>query len=375
VVAVAVFLRSAPSGGRARPAPPPEQVWHLTNASFGDAQHGVVSMMGDGRYATYLTADGGRTWRTLWTQPGVTAFLDRTRAFSVDLGVAKSFGVTDDAGRTWQDGSQPISLAGAPVEIQPGRGLVGGPFFLNPSDGWWFGSRPVTGQPVLYRTADGGHSWREVLPFGVVSDPQTSLQLQTAFVDELHGALVVGPERPDAWPSVLVTPDGGQTWTAVTVAWPPASVPPGQESIVVPTLLTYQRRLVLELDVIVYRSSGASPVRGHVLSTSDDGGRTWGPWSTMPSTSTDGSGMAIDDAGTFLLADGRRLWSSADLGRTWHSRALNGLTGGLQSVIAAPDGSLFSVAHTGPASAVTVMLARDQPGGGRLTEIRLPPEP
>jgi photosystem II stability/assembly factor-like uncharacterized protein len=332
-------------------------------------------MMGGRRYATYLTINGGRTWRTLSTQPGVTAFLDRTHAVSVDLSLARTFGVSDDAGRTWQTGSQPISLAGAPVEILPGRGLVGGPFFLDPSDGWWFGSLPVAGQPVLCRTLDGGRTWFDLTPAGVVSDPQTSLQLQTAFVDELRGALVVGPEQPDAWPSVLVTQDGGRTWAPVAPAWPPASVPPGQGSIVVPTLVAYERRLVLELDLVVDRSSGPSTVRGHVLSISDDGGLTWGSWATMPSTSTDGAGMAVDGAGTFLLADGRRLWSSSDFGRTWHSRLLTGLAGGLLSVIAAADGSLFAVAQSGPAGAATLTLARSRDGGGQWTEIRLPPEP
>jgi photosystem II stability/assembly factor-like uncharacterized protein len=375
LVVVVVFLRTAPARlAAAHPSPTPaSQAWHLVNASFGDAENGAIDMMGGGRAATYLTSDGGRTWHTFRTRPAVTTFIDRTHGVTVDLSGSRTFGLSDDAGRTWLTAPQPISLAGAPVEIQPSSGIVGGPFFLDPADGWWFGSLPVSGQPLLWRTLDGGRTWTDVAPAGVVSDPETSLEVQTAFVNDLLGALVIGPERPGAWPSILLTRDGGQTWTPVELAWPRAGVTTGQGTFVVPTLRADQRTLVLELDVVQNPTSGAATPRGHVLSVSDDGGASWGPWATMPSTSTQGAGMAVTYTGDLLLADGRRLWTSPDLGRTWRSLSPKGLPGGVLSVIAAPDGTFFSVVQ--PPGAAAVALMRSTDGGGGWNEIRLPAAP
>jgi hypothetical protein len=142
--------------------------------------------------------------------------------------------------------------------------------------------------------------------------------------------------------------------------------------VVVPTLLAGGGLLVLSLDVAVDRSSGPSPLLGHLLATSEDAGLTWGPWTAMPSTSSLAATMASDGAGRLLLADGRRLWSSPDLGRTWSSRPVAGPAGQVSAMASALGGALFVITSSGPAGAASRTLLRSLDGGGRWTEVRLP---
>ncbi len=179
-------------------------------------------------------------------------------------------------------------------------------------------------------------------------------------------------DGPDTVPYLLVTRDGGRTWGSVSLAPPPAVVAPGQGAVVVPTLLARGGVLVLSLDVAVDRSSGPSPLLGHLLATSEDAGLTWGQWTAMPSTSAPAATMASDGAGRLLLADGRRLWSSPDLGRTWSSRPVTGPAGQLSAVASALGGALFVITSSGPVGAARRTLQRSLDGGGRWTEVRLP---
>jgi photosystem II stability/assembly factor-like uncharacterized protein len=83
--------------------------------------------------------------------------------------------------------------------------------------------------------------------------------------------------------------------------------------------------------------------------------------------------MAVTGTGGLVLADGQRLWTSTDLGRTWQRLSPKGLPGTVLSVIAAPDGTLFSVVQ--PPGAAAVALTRSTDGGDGWSELRLPPAP
>lgn len=70
-----------------------------------------------------------------------------------------------------------------------------------------------------------------------------------------------------------------------------------------------------------------------------------------------------------MLADGTRLWSSADLGRTWQARTVPG-PDGQRSTLVSARGGLLLVARLAPGVAPALLLSLD--GGGRWTEIALP---
>lgn len=368
-VASLCYLRPALSPAQpplaAATAPPS---WTLFSASFGDAMHGAVNVYGRGQFVTFVTSDGGRSWRRFSPEATIMTFLDRDHAVAVDLGPANRFWISDDAARTWQTVPQPVLFAGPPQVLL--SSLVSGPSFLGPADGWWFGARPGTGQPTVWRTADGGRTWTDLVPSGLPTADRRVLQL--VFLDPLRGALVVAAEGPDIWPTLLVTRDGGRTWAPVAPAWPPAGAPPGQGSLVSPTLLAHGGRLVLALDVLVDRSSGPSQQSRRLLAASEDGGSTWGSWTETPRTLAVAA-MGFDDAGGLVVADGKRLWSSADLGRTWRSGTVAGPDGQRSTLLAARDGMLLVARLAAPATASALLRSLD--GGGHWSEIRLPPAP
>ena len=350
---------------RAVPATGPS--WSLFSASFGDPRHGAVGMYSGGLLATFVTSDGGHTWRRFPMQAAIATFLDGEHAVAVDLGPSNRFGISDDAGRTWQTAPQPVLFGGPPEALLPG--VFSEPFFLDPADGWWFGPRPGTGQRTLWRTADGGRTWSDLAPTGVPAADRRALQ--PVFLDGLRGALVVAADGPDVWPALLVTHDGGRTWASAAPAWPPASAPPGQGLIVSPTLFAHDDRLVLSLDVLVDRSSGPSQQSRRLLATSGDAGSTWGPWTETPLTLPIAA-MSFDDTGRLVLADGRLLWSSADAGRTWQSRTVAGLDGQRSTLLSSRDGMLLVSRLAAPGGAAAPRLLRSLDGGSHWTEVPLP---
>lgn len=359
----------APPAGRATPATGPS--WSLLNASFGDSQHGAVNVYANGLLATFVTSDGGHTWRRLFTQAALTTFLDRDHVVAVDLGPSNQFEISDDAGQTWQTFPQPVTLSGGPTEIRL-SGLLSGPFFLDTVDGWWFGSRPGARQGTLWRTADGGRTWSDLAPGGVLAADGNALQ--PVFLDRMRGALVSAADGADLRPTLLVTHDGGRSWSNAAPARPPVSAPAGQGLIVSPTLLAHGDRIVLSLDVLVDRSSGPSEQSQHLLSTSEDAGSTWGPWTETPLTVPNAT-LRFDDAGRLMLADGTRLWSSADLGRTWQSQTVPGPDGQRSILISARGGMVLVARLATPDGATTPTLLRSLDGGNHWTEIALPPVP
>ena len=322
-----------------------------------------------GEAAAFLTADGGRTWRRFATEPYVTTFLDPTQALTVDLGQAMRFGISGDGGRTWQTCPQPVALTGLNLRIRPDGAILEGPFFLDSANGWWSGIQAGSSRHALWRTADGGRTWSDLVPAGL---PGQDVPLpQPVFVDALRGALAVVAAGSNPWSSLLATRDGGSSWTPVTLAWPQLSAPPGPGSIVQPALWAHGNRLILSLDMAL-GSPGPSQKFEHRLSVSEDGGLTWGPWAPMPPTNTPTTGMVFNDAGALLLADGRRLWSSSDLGQTWHSRPLPSMAGNLSAMISARARVLFLITVSTASSSPTVRLMRSLNGGDHWTEIPLP---
>jgi photosystem II stability/assembly factor-like uncharacterized protein len=358
------------SRATASPSPPPPAAWSLTSVSFGDGDHGAATLSGPGSTSTYLTSDGGRTWRRAWAGARTVQFLDRDHAVTVDPGGLEGFETSGDGGRTWHAGSRPGALEAASA-LPPGAPAAAAPFFLDATDGWWLGPGGGDQPRSLWRTTDGGRSWSDLRSGGIaaITDPIAS---QPAFADRLRGALV-GPRggRPDQAPALLATRDGGRTWQPVALTWPQASVGPFDAAVGRVVLVAHGDRLVLSVDLLV-PELGISQLVRRELSVSGDGGLTWMPWTAAPGQPSIPSNVAVDDAGRLVQADDRRLWTSADLGLTWQSRPLPGPAGQLTAVVSARGGALFVVASPGAFSTSPTRLLRSVDGGDRWTEVHLP---
>lgn len=121
---------------------------------------------------------------------------------------AKAVLVTRDGGRTWR--RLAAVQAGLSDSADLGVGTVAGLEMLPGGRGWLWSWRGG-----LYATRDGGRSWR---PNPLVGQFEVTEALAVSFVDERTGfALVQGASRAP-YLELMVTLDGGRTWSRVS-AW------------------------------------------------------------------------------------------------------------------------------------------------------------
>ena len=392
LVAGVVYLRpslgppAAASPTAVRPPLAPA-VWTLASVTFGDEDHGVVgfyrmNLPGPGPITSFLTSDAGRTWRQLAGDPGgiaVAGFLDGRTVLlqTATRGGPTNTRLSEDSGHTWRRLSDPRRL--------PGLGL---PTFLDGQHGLWI-ERPPTPDPrspaptTLWRTSDGGRSWQRLAASGL---PQTGFLGQLVLVDPLHGALVF--TFPDGSRSWFATTDGGDSW--LVVRGPDTPLPDTWTRSVI--VLRHGGRLLAWLEAV----SGSLSANGFLaapngtidaaafVSTSDDGGQTWGPPRAGPNSVESGYTSLIpklDDRGRMLLLDNRHLWVSEDDGATWDVRVVQ-VPAGVQPawLAGAPPGGLFAAAfQTGAFGVVTpstpLTLIRSVDGGAHWSPLSLPRPP
>lgn len=157
-----------------------------------------------GQSGTAMTTDGGRTWRpiaapTIAQTPGGTfaRFLSRDQGFVVVYGSAVTILATTDSGAHWQ----PIySMAPWPAgTIQFADRRVG------------FGAGTALDSGAVLRSDDGGASWAQV---GRVGGPATTVR-SLAFADARRGWASTYDQmrgQPAANCALYRTDDGGATW-------------------------------------------------------------------------------------------------------------------------------------------------------------------
>ena len=182
----------------------------LTLASFQflDPTHGFVAV--GNPISLYRTTDGGMHWLALglpYADGYAVTFTDPLHGWFLAWPHLWS---TSDGGNTWnQLPDPPVDSTPLFLEFDKWNNLV----FRSRLEGW-LGSNGA-GQPHVYSSADGGHSWqrREVpLPSGAVA----SGTLRTG-VQALPGAGVIASVNPSTSPSALFTSfDGGTSWSEVT---------------------------------------------------------------------------------------------------------------------------------------------------------------
>ena len=180
----------------------------LDSFQFLDPTHGFVAA--GNPISLYRTTDGGMHWPALglpYADGYAVTFTDPLHGWFLALPHLWS---TSDGGNTWNQLPDPPVDTGDRflTATQLSNGLV----FRTRLEGW-LGSNGA-GQPHVYSSADGGHSWqrREVpLPSGAVASGTLSTGIQ-----ELPGAGVIASVNLSS-PSALFTSfDGGTSWSEVT---------------------------------------------------------------------------------------------------------------------------------------------------------------
>ena len=248
------------------------------------------------------TTDGGLNWHdtsaasSLNRAPGFTGyadfFLDSTHAWTAQAvssptSCAAVTFMTSDGGQTWQQ-SEPVS-----VDVQADWEVGLQLYFIDAQHGWllaeagkfMFGPGPV--DAYLYVTSDGGLHWRRVSHrSGSGTKPTSAAACEAQLGSVVFASQTTGwsqlPYQCDT--TLLVTHDGGVTWTAQRLPHPKDASCPCSAGL--PTFFGEKRGIVS-----VFGNAGQQSL----LATSDGGG-TWS-YRALPPT---GYSLMIDfiDANT-----------------------------------------------------------------------------
>jgi photosystem II stability/assembly factor-like uncharacterized protein len=263
-----------------------------------------------------LTTDGGLQWKnvtppnTLLTQESIADFLTASLAWvaiSQAEGTTTQVLRTTDSGRTWQQSTVQATFL---------RQIT----FIDSQHGWIIsGWRPVGGPAEavsVYRTSDGGKTWRNVasalpastdlpppghLPFGGQKSGIHFLNTSTGWVT---GTVMANDL---AW--LYVSHDGGSTWYQQSLSLPPWA-PSAQLSLASPTFFSVTDGIlpVIFSDGVTGRGIATDIYMTH------DGGTTWKsstPLATVFST------IDFVDMWHGWVTDGMVLYRTSDGGQHW----------------------------------------------------------
>ena len=213
------------------------------------------------------------------------------------LGAGQRLFSSNDRGGTWQPRGLPASVASAEIS------------FIDEEEGWLsaIGSPATQCQQqsfALWHTGDAGMTWVQMAVAGIAAEQCKS---SLAFVDKTRGVVIASdPNHP---PVVYRTIDGGQTWRAsAPVPDPPGfTTQPGGQTLEVGRVRAFDSTLL----VLV-----GAPGLSQYVYRSTDGGATWAPGAAIPHI--DG-GLAIVSATRWLvIGPVPQSIETTDSGATWH---------------------------------------------------------
>ncbi|WP_433728145.1 WD40/YVTN/BNR-like repeat-containing protein [Actinoplanes sp. CA-051413] len=178
----------------------------------------VVLSTGDGETEPtqiYRTVDGGESWRVVFDDAlpafyNCFAFFDHRRGLAMSDPVGGKFRIaeTTNGGRSWRV----LPDAGMPPALNGEFGRATGTCLQASGQGYaWFGTTTPAGiDNRVFRTTDGGHTWRVAnVPLSGGDDAGVR---SLSFQDRRHGIAVGGPFATDTG-QAAVTVDGGRTWS------------------------------------------------------------------------------------------------------------------------------------------------------------------
>jgi photosystem II stability/assembly factor-like uncharacterized protein len=277
----------------------------------------------------WVTADGGVTWRDA-TPPGGFATASADYLLGVTFADAQhgwvavseaftsasdpSYGRVDiwrtaDGGQTWAKTQLPKARFAVFGEIMPGVQFD----FLDATHGFAFQSGNLAkgrNDSDLFWTADGGQTWSADRPTG---PGNLGIEGKVAFATASDGVVLNGSYGV----GIVVTHDGGRTWTDAALALPAGSAG-AQLSFGQPVFLDRRSGLV----AIDMQSDTSSITR--VFRTSD-AGSSWSLAATPPA----GAGaISFLDPQRWIAESGTEVFRTLDGGQTWAHSSAAGLPGG-----------------------------------------------
>lgn len=233
----------------------------------------------------------------------IQAFDDENAVImSCDLGDASRIYRTSDGGASWR----------LQATNQHAEGFWDGIAFWDANNGILFGD-PVNGKFEIYVTSDGGANWNQVHGSGLAA-----LESETAFGASGTSVTVAG--KNDVWigsggaktARVLHSSDRGLTWQAAAVPIPAGAPSKGVFSL---GFLDTRTGMAVGGD---HKEIKLATLNG---ARTEDGGATWTPAAVlpegfmsvvMPVPGAPNSFVAAGRAGTGLSRDGGKSWKALD---------------------------------------------------------------
>ena len=257
----------------------------------------------------YRTSDGGMTWQnTIVSFSKVDIhFLDEKNGWVLaDLGVATgsnavSIYQTTSSGNSWNQVYTNDPNVEKPGNSLPFSGIKEGLVPKDMETAWVKGVTYTPGEVYLYRTDDGGQSWKEVslkLPEGVENAELAIYGDQMKFVSPEDGFLAVNISGESNQTAVYVTHNAGDTWTLT------------------PEMLTGAAAsdFLSAKEAVIYD--------GKQFNVTHDGAQTWVSVTPNVDFSDSFAGMEFVNASsgwvtTLDAANHRSLYRTSDGGQTW----------------------------------------------------------
>ncbi len=183
-------------------------LWQPTHISLASQNVGLVSASGG---IVHRTSDGGRTWQSQKLIPGASdatdvLFINERTSWltgfvsSTEAQPGTRLYRSDDSGESWR-----------PVQIADDHTYIHSVCFKSANEGWAVGRvwiKPGGMRGIILHTKDGGKSWQET----PVGDRELTFD-RMFFVDSQHGWLLGSN-------NIYRTQDGGNSWKVVLKVTP-----------------------------------------------------------------------------------------------------------------------------------------------------------